>query len=50
MLDKGSTAGHQNVVRPKYKYSERLKIDVEVDIPPEEMFMPLGYDLTPGGG
>lgn len=30
---------------PTYKYDERLKVDIEVDKPNENVFMPVGYNL-----
>lgn len=37
-----------NVVMPKYKYSERLKVDIEVNVPPVSLFKEIGHDPTPG--
>lgn len=50
MLKKGDSVGHLNIVQPKYQWSERLAIEVEVNPPPKEMFMELGHDRTPGSG
>ena len=36
-----------NVVMPKYKYDERLKISRECDKPPSELFLGLSFDPTP---
>lgn len=33
-----------NVLMPQYTYDERLKIHRETNIPPKEIFMPLGFD------
>lgn len=33
-----------NVIKPKYKRDEKLKVDREIDVPPEEVFMGLGWD------
>ena len=38
------------VIKPKYAYDERLRIQVEVDKPPASLFKELGYDRTPGSG
>ena len=29
---------------PKYVKHKKYKVDVEKDVPPKEMFMPLGWD------
>lgn len=42
-----SKDGVSNVIYPKYKYDERLKVDREVEFPPENLFMPLGYNKNP---
>jgi hypothetical protein len=39
-----SKDGFSNVTKPRYKFDERLKIDVEVNIPPDSLFMPIGYN------
>ena len=36
--------GNANVIYPKYKYNERLKVDIEVDFPPNNLFMPIGHN------
>jgi hypothetical protein len=36
-----------NTLRPKYKLDERLQVHREVDMPPENMFIGLGWDETP---
>ena len=35
--------GFDNIVFPQFKYDERLKIDREVNIPPNQIFYPVGY-------
>jgi hypothetical protein len=37
---------HSNVLDPKYKYDDRLKISREVDPPPESMFIAIGFNQT----
>ena len=32
------------VIMPQYKKDPRLKIDREINIPPRELFIPLGWD------
>ncbi len=32
---------------PTYGIHERLKVDIEVNVPPETLFLGLGYDETP---
>lgn len=32
------------ILMPKYKLDERLNVEKEFDKPPEDMFMPLGWD------
>lgn len=39
-----------NVIKPKYKYDERLKVQVESDAPPDCLFMEVGHDKTAGSG
>ena len=41
-----SKTGFANIVWPVYKYDDRLSIDVEANAPSEQMFMPVGYNLT----
>ena len=41
-----SKDGANNVIKPKYKYDERLKVDVEVDIPDSKLFMEVGFNKT----
>ena len=50
LLEKGESIDHLNFMKPKYQWSERLKIEVEVNPPPKEMFMELGHDSKPGAG
>ena len=45
-----SKDGFSNVIAPVYKYDERLKIDREVEFPPKQLFMPVGYDPEPKAG
>jgi len=33
-----------NIIMPKYKHDETMDVDREYDIPPEEMFIGLGWD------
>lgn len=42
--------GFENIIKPTYRYDERLKIQVEVDKPPTSLFMELGHDRTNGSG
>jgi hypothetical protein len=39
--------GFEDVLFPIYKFDERLGIDVEVEFPPEKLFMPVGYNPDP---
>ena len=39
-----------NVLYPQYKWDERLGVDREVEIPPQTVFMPIGYDRTKDDG
>lgn len=34
----------QYVIRPKYKFDERLQVDIEDLPPPDELYMGLGWD------
>ena len=43
-LEKQKTAGARNVFMPTYKHDDRLKVDREVDFPPDSIFMGLGWD------
>jgi len=36
----------RNLIMPTYKLNERLNVDVEVDVPPETLFLPLGWNPT----
>jgi hypothetical protein len=36
--------GFSNVVYPTYKWDERLNIDVEVEKPNEQIYMPVGWN------
>lgn len=40
--------GFSNVIEPRYKYDERLKVDVEMAVPPVSLFKEVGYDPKPG--
>lgn len=40
-----SKDGASNVVYPKYKWDDRIKVDVEVEFPPEKIFLPVGYNV-----
>ena len=42
----GSRDGAANLIRPKYKFEERLGVDREVDAPPANLFMEIGYNRT----
>jgi len=37
----------KNVIMPKYKFDDVLKVHREVDIPPENLFIGLGWDEHP---
>jgi len=37
----------KNVVKPTYKLDTRLNVYRELDIPPDSLFEPLGYDIEP---
>ncbi len=39
--------GSSNVIKPVYKLDSRLLVDVEVDIPSKDMFLPIGYNKEP---
>jgi hypothetical protein len=36
-----------NIIYPKYKFDERLKIDLEVNEPDSNLFIEVGYNRTP---
>lgn len=38
--------GNSNVIYPKYKYDERLLVDKEVEFPPSNLFMSLGFNCN----
>jgi len=38
-------AGFANVVYPAYKWDERLSVDIEVEMPSEKIYLPIGYNL-----
>lgn len=40
-----SKAGFANVAYPKYKWDERLSVDVEVEPPSDKIFLPVGYNV-----
>lgn len=40
----GSRDGAANFIAPKYKFDERLGVDREVERPPENLFMEIGYN------
>ena len=42
--------GFNNVIFAKYKFDERLKVDVERDIPPASLYAPIGYNKTSKDG
>lgn len=44
---KESGGGVDNILCPKYQFNEDLKIWKEVDIPPETMYMAVGYNDLP---
>ena len=44
MLEKHGVDIHKNVFLPTYKYDPRLKTFKESFIPPESVFIPVGYD------
>lgn len=37
----------KNVILPSYGVDERLKVDIEVNQPPETLFLGLGWDKEP---
>lgn len=41
-----SKDGAANLIFPKYKYDLRLALDKEVDIPPANLFMEIGFNKT----
>ena len=46
-MKKGAT---WNIIYPEYKYEERLKIEVEVNKPPQSLFKEIGCSEKPGDG
>lgn len=46
VLQDKSKDGAANLIFPKYKYDQRLDIDKEVDIPPANLFMEIGFNKT----
>ena len=44
MGDKDPKVAYSNIIWPKRKMNERLKVEVEYDIPSKDLFMPVGYD------
>jgi hypothetical protein len=46
-LDEFAEESHKNIILPKYKFDDRLKMHREVDKPPAAVFMPLGYNKAP---
>lgn len=49
LADKGEKT-HKNIIMPKYKFSERLKVDLEEEGPPASLYMPIGYDKSSEDG
>ena len=41
-----SKDGTSNVIYPRTKWDERLKVDREVEVPPGKLFMCIGYNKT----
>jgi hypothetical protein len=41
---------HKNILKPVYKYNDRLKMDVEDDPPPSSLYISLGYDKSANAG
>lgn len=41
-----SKDGTSNVIYPRTKWDERLKVDREVEVPPSKLFMCIGYNKT----
>ena len=40
----------KNMIMPIFKLDERLKVDREVEMPPANIFMPIGYNRVPDDG
>ncbi len=38
---------YKNIVMPLYKFDDRLKVEREIEKPPESLFKDVGYDPTP---
>ena len=47
---KSSKNQSENVMIPKFKFDERLKVDREVEIPSDKVFMPIGYNRARDDG
>jgi len=43
LQDKGAKT-HKNIIKPVYKYNDRLKMDMEDESPPNSLYIALGYD------
>ena len=44
LLKQGGDSAHKTILMPKYKLDERLKVDREIDPPPGNLFIGLGWD------
>ena len=42
-----SKDGGRNKIMPRYQYDERLKRDMECDIPDSKLFLEIGFNKTP---
>lgn len=40
------TGAHGNVIKPEYKFDDRLNIDKEINHPPSSLFIALGYNKS----
>lgn len=46
-IAKQKTGGARNIFMPSYNHDPRLKVNREVDMPPDSIFMGLGWDPEP---
>ena len=46
-MEKMGLKAHANVIQPKYKYDDRLKIFREVEPPPVSLYLAIGFNQTP---
>ena len=47
MRRQGGNLAFRTIVRPEYELDERLNVFREFNIPPDTLYMPLGWDETP---